>query len=430
MATRHNLCINPALLNNNTGWGGGSTPARTAVSGFARSWAARYTAGTFAATGPTSLSAVTVGLTYTLSVYFRPTSNAGGSIYVEWLNSGGGGFGYPFASYSGSAGAVTRASITAVAPTNAVGARIVMDGVNYGVNNTDFTAVLIEQAGAVDVYFDGDSASASWDGTAGNSSSTLTDSLVVAVTARGPLLLGGAAVARKAAPVSGRGAVTLSGGATARKAAPVTGRGVLALAAVSTARKRLPAAGRAALALTALGTARKTAPVSGAAPLGLTGTSTARKRTLAVGASYVLLGGYQSQVTSRAVTGVSPLLLGGRGLAVKVAAASGSAPMALAGAAAARRISAASGLSAFVLAGNAAGQHRATAAGAAALLLAGAGSARRTTAVTGVGVLLLSAHRGDGPPPGPTRGQMAAGTRVGAVMRTRQRAGATMGGNR
>ncbi|MEV4180187.1 hypothetical protein AB0J28_01910 [Streptosporangium canum] len=430
MATRHNLCINPACANDVLGWGGGSTPARTAVSGFARGFAARYTAGTFAAGGPTSLSAVTVGLTYTLSVYFRSTSNASGSIYVEWLNAGGSGFGYPFASYSGSAGAVTRASITAVAPTNAVGARVVMDGVNYGANLTDFTAVLIEQVAAVDVYFDGDSSGASWDGTAGNSSSTLTDSLVVAVTARGPLLLGGAAVARKAAPASGRGTVALSGAATARKAAPASGRGVLALTTAGTARKSLPAVGRAALALTALGTVRKAAPVSAVTPLGLTGTSVMRKRTLAVGASYLLLGGYHSQVTSRAVTGVSSLLLGGRGLAVKVAPAAGSAPMVLTGAAAARRISAASGVSAFVLAGNAAGQHRATAAGAAGLLMAGTGSVRRAAVVTGVGVLLLSAYRGDGPPPGPTRGQMAAGTRIGAVMRTRQRAGATMGGGR
>lgn len=177
MATRRNLCLNPALDIDITGWSGGSTPTRTSVTGFGRSWAAEYTAGTYASTAATATSAVTVGLSYTVSVYVR--SNVfqvnSGNIYIEWINGGGSGFGYPAAGYTVPANTPTRASVTATAPSGAVACRAIVDGINFPISSGDFTMVLIEQTDTLGSYFDGNTASASWDGTPGLSSSTLTE---------------------------------------------------------------------------------------------------------------------------------------------------------------------------------------------------------------------------------------------------------------
>lgn len=185
MADRHNLCVNPALSVDVSGWGGGSTPDRTDVSalGFGRTWAARYTSGTFLATAATALGAITEGGTFTLSVYFRPTSfAASGTMYLEWINAGGGGFGYPDAGFTGPPATVSRASMTAVAPAGAVGVRIILDGINFSVSAMDATEVLLAPEPDLLDYFDGDSPNASWDGTAGLSASTLSDAAPVTGT--------------------------------------------------------------------------------------------------------------------------------------------------------------------------------------------------------------------------------------------------------
>jgi hypothetical protein len=172
MATRHNLCTNPALSTVVTGWGGGSTPTLTAVSGFSRPNAARYSSGTFMSTAQ---GAATAGLSYTVSTYARSNNfSPSGTIYIEWLNSGGSSISFSTGSaYSLPSTVVTRASTTATAPANTAFCRVVMDGTNYSVNVCDITMVLLEQA-ALDTYFDGDTGGATWDGTTGNSSSTLT----------------------------------------------------------------------------------------------------------------------------------------------------------------------------------------------------------------------------------------------------------------
>jgi hypothetical protein len=162
------------MSNDVAGWGGGSTPVRTAVTGFGRTNAARYTSGTFMWSAP---GAASPGLAYTLSVYVRSASFniTGGSIYLEWLNSGGGvisdtgGVGY-----TATAGIVTRVNITGTSVASTAFARIIMDGVNYAVNACDVTMLLAEQVVTLDPYFDGDDVGAVWDGTPGNSSSTLT----------------------------------------------------------------------------------------------------------------------------------------------------------------------------------------------------------------------------------------------------------------
>lgn len=402
MATRHNLCQNPACSVSIAGWGGASTPAQTPVTGFGRTTAARYTAGTFMSTAATSSGAVTAGLDYTLSIYVRVATFAvpSGVIYVEWINAGGSGFGYPSASFTASIGAVTRVSITATAPANAVAARVVVDGINYNINTADFTALLIEQAGTLGTYFDGDSPSASWDGTAGLSSSTLTDTQISAVTARSTLALSGAASARKLAPATGQAAAGLAGTIAARKISPIAAANLIALAASGAGRKISPVISTAAAALTGSSTARKNTPAEGRAAAALTGIAAARKTTPAVAASYALLGGYHSQVTSRAVTGISSLALTSRAATAKVARTSSSTTIALTGIAAARHVAAASGTSSILLAGNAAGAHLATATGSASLLLTGATAPRRITTVTGRGVLLLTTRMANVGDPG------------------------------
>ncbi|HEX4816699.1 MAG TPA: hypothetical protein VFV66_28490 [Nonomuraea sp.] len=184
MATRHNACVNPALGVDNAGWGGGSVPARAAVSGFGRPFAAQYTSGTFLSTSP---GAAAPGLQYTLSAYVRPANafSSGGGAYIEWRNAANGVISYSNGSYTLSGGGVVvRASITGTAPAGTATAQLILDGVNYSLTTFDATMVLIEQTGSLLDYFDGDSEGASWDGAPGSSSSTLEDAIaaVLAVT--------------------------------------------------------------------------------------------------------------------------------------------------------------------------------------------------------------------------------------------------------
>lgn len=208
MATRHNLCTNPACKNNVTGWGGGSTPAQQNVTGlgFDRDTAARYTAGTYSSTATGAVSPATE---YTASVYLRPASNSSGTLYIEWTLSSGGPS-YSSTAYTATAGTVTRVAITATSPALATAAGIILDGVNYAFNTTDITAVLIEQAAAADTYFDGDTVGATWDGADGNSASTLSDTVTGTMSAN----LGALATAITGSTVMPElaGTMTVSGG--------------------------------------------------------------------------------------------------------------------------------------------------------------------------------------------------------------------------
>lgn len=175
MATRVNLCPNPALDNNVTGWTGGETPVRTDVTGqgFPRTWAARYSTSSFMF-GPTG--AASVGLSYTVSVYVRPQNFAvGGTLAIQWLDSGANEVAESTVAFpTAPTGTATRVSITGTAPANTVSLRLLCFGENYASNPVSFTAVLYEQAATLGAYFDG-TPPGSWDGTAGNSTSTLVD---------------------------------------------------------------------------------------------------------------------------------------------------------------------------------------------------------------------------------------------------------------
>lgn len=170
MTDRRNLCINPAAKNDNTGWGTGSAQA-TGLTGFPRTTGARFTSGTFQETAKTGAGATVPGLTYTLSCYIKALDfNANtADLYALWPS---GGFSL-IASGGLTAGVVTRRSGTITAAGSATQLWLGLDGINSAANRVEITGVLIEAASALDTYFDGDSADATWDGASGNSSSTL-----------------------------------------------------------------------------------------------------------------------------------------------------------------------------------------------------------------------------------------------------------------
>jgi hypothetical protein len=177
MATRHNLCPNPACANNVTGWtSNGAAPVRTDVTGlgFARQWAALYSDGSVAYSPS---GAASPGLAYTVSVYLRPTVfPINGNIYIEFLDSGGGSLAFSNSAFTAANGVVTRISQTDTAVTGTVSVHSVVTGENYLSNATYYTQCLPEQSAVLGTYFDGDTIpGGAWDGTPGSSTSTLVD---------------------------------------------------------------------------------------------------------------------------------------------------------------------------------------------------------------------------------------------------------------
>lgn len=174
MTTRHNLNVNPAAKNNVTNWqqSGAQAPAQaTGLSGPPRSTGAKWTTGTYQTT---AFGAASAGNTYTVSGYFLTDSfnQTGKTLYLNWQ---GPGTQTNATSVDLTAGTWSRFSVTGTAPSGTTGVGLLLDGINAGVSAVTITAVLAEQAGSLDTYFDGDSASSSWDGTAGNSASTFDD---------------------------------------------------------------------------------------------------------------------------------------------------------------------------------------------------------------------------------------------------------------
>lgn len=178
MSTRHNLNPNPKASNNVTGWAQSSaaTPARvTGLSGPPVTTGAKWTTGTYQTT---AFGTASPGVTYTVSAYvLAATFNQNSrTAYLNWSRSSGGDTQLNDTSVSLVADTWQRITVTGTAPANTTGVGLLIDGINASVSNVTITAVLAEAAaGPAGDYFDGDSAGGSWDGTAGNSASTLTD---------------------------------------------------------------------------------------------------------------------------------------------------------------------------------------------------------------------------------------------------------------
>jgi hypothetical protein len=187
VARRVNLCPNPALANNTTGWSFPSGWNRsTSVTTLPRTTGLKGTS----APSNTLISpqmGVTSGKAYVVSFSIHYTNSSGTNTFdysIDWYNSSG--------SYLSSAGGNTRSAapfgITerlefgpVTAPSSAVSAVLVIAGLDSG---AEVTAVLFEQTSTTGgTYFDGGSTGASWAGTPGNSTSSLllgTDTIGVA----------------------------------------------------------------------------------------------------------------------------------------------------------------------------------------------------------------------------------------------------------
>lgn len=185
MTDRHNLCPNPACKNDTTGWGGNSTFARTtSITGTPRSTGITWTGNGFSQP-PTGV--VAPGDVVTVSFYIKNNTGltvTARTVFVAYTRSAGGDtFPESFTVTPGTTGSIVRGSFTcAAAPALATGIYLVIDQLN-GTSGTgfDITAVLYEKVGALDTYFDGDSAGGSWDGADGNSASTLAGAFVQAL---------------------------------------------------------------------------------------------------------------------------------------------------------------------------------------------------------------------------------------------------------
>lgn len=173
--TRQNLSPNPALKNNATGYTGTGSPARlTGLTGLPRTTGVGPTGGGYIQTPASTCAPSDI---FTVSFYLKNNtglSQTGKTCYVSYTRSAGGDvFPETFSFAAGAVGTVTRFSFTAAAaPALATGIYLVLDSLIAGF---EFTAFLPEKVGALDTYFDGDTASASWDGTNGDSTSTLAD---------------------------------------------------------------------------------------------------------------------------------------------------------------------------------------------------------------------------------------------------------------
>jgi hypothetical protein len=182
---RTNLCPNPSLANNATGWFGPGGWARvTGLTGFTRTtgWA-----GTAAGDPIGARGAVTGSAPYTYSAYVRAQNAGDVEAQINWYNSLGN---YVSTStpqtFTLTANTVTRIWTTATAPPTAVTAGLVVFTAT-SLGQLVWTQTLYEAGSILAPWFDGSSAGASWTGTAGNSTSTIPDD--AALTGSDPFAL-------------------------------------------------------------------------------------------------------------------------------------------------------------------------------------------------------------------------------------------------
>lgn len=163
---RTNLCPNPGLANDATGWFGGGTRV-TGSTGMQRTTA--YQNAGIETTLPRGT--VTAGLSYRFSAYIKGTGGASsGNANINWYSGGAYLASSPGQGWSVTTGNVTRVESGAqVAPAGADQGLLNITGVDAQIQ---VTAVLYEQTTSLFEFFDGDSDGCSWTGTSGNSTST------------------------------------------------------------------------------------------------------------------------------------------------------------------------------------------------------------------------------------------------------------------
>lgn len=164
MANRTNLCPNPSCMNNTSGWYGGSLSRATGVSGLPATTAASFSSSQMDA----PQGSIAGSTTYTFSLYFKATQNGTINYAVDEYTSGS----YFLTVASGSLsvvnGQVYRISATFSSHSDATSALLWIQGASGYAD-----CVLYEQGAALGTYFDGSTPGGSWNGTAGNSTSTI-----------------------------------------------------------------------------------------------------------------------------------------------------------------------------------------------------------------------------------------------------------------
>ena len=169
-AVRVNLCPNPALKTDTTGWTLNTGPRSTSLTGMSRTTGIAL-AGTDYAVSP-EVSGVVAGLTYTVSCEVKQASTGTFEVNMEWRNGPGSFLSKSTITPTLTGGAVTQVSITAVAPASAVIVCVVPSTFPANIA-ADVTAFLVEQVDYAGRYFDGDTPGAAWASTPGNSTSRL-----------------------------------------------------------------------------------------------------------------------------------------------------------------------------------------------------------------------------------------------------------------
>lgn len=170
---RFNKHTNPALKNNTTGWFVDRGTRSIALAGMSRTtgWAML---GNAYAVAPRAACAPGQIWTTSFEILQSGTGSATIEINLEWRTSADSFISTVKLTPSVPAGVASRVSVTGTAPANA--ALVTCVPSTYAANRAaDLTSFMLEQAGSSLAYFDGDSSGATWDGTVGNSSSTLAD---------------------------------------------------------------------------------------------------------------------------------------------------------------------------------------------------------------------------------------------------------------
>lgn len=177
-----NVCTNPALGANTTGWqdnSGGIT--RVTVTGFERPQAAEVTVPALDAFERRVISqtgAAVAGNTYTGSVSYRTDRDAPSlDVYLIFADAAGGLLqksAHPSNPIGATANTVARAAVTATAPANTASIAMWVSLDNELVSTVmQVTAVRLEQGSITPHdYFDGESAGWQWDGVQFNSTSS------------------------------------------------------------------------------------------------------------------------------------------------------------------------------------------------------------------------------------------------------------------
>lgn len=179
---RFNKCPNPAGKVNITNWATNRTLSRlTTLTGFARTTGGQISSGGSAGTEYYIIpdrAVASAGQLWTGSIGFKLSATLDANVFLLFLDASLNVLSAPAGGqFTATAGTPYRSFASGTAPTSTaqVGIQVSMIG---GVLNTDTlqaTQALLEQVGTNETYFDGDSPYASWDGTPGNSTSTLAD---------------------------------------------------------------------------------------------------------------------------------------------------------------------------------------------------------------------------------------------------------------